>query len=55
MLMILAVGMVFSLARGVTGSLTPSIILHIGYNSLMMAGLFFSTQHFRTASSIWLQ
>ena len=33
MLMILVVGMVFSLARGMTGSLTPSIILHIGYNS----------------------
>jgi membrane protease YdiL (CAAX protease family) len=55
MLMILVVGMVFSLARGMTGSLTPSIILHIGYNSLMMTGLFFSTQHFRTAGSLWMQ
>jgi membrane protease YdiL (CAAX protease family) len=55
MLMILAVGMIFSLARGMTGSLAPSIILHIGYNSLMIAGLFFSTHHFRTASSFWMQ
>ena len=45
--MIFAVGMVFSLARGVTGSITPSIMLHVGYNSLIVAGLFFSTQHFR--------
>ena len=55
MFMILVVGVVFSLARGMTGSLTPSIILHIGYNSLMMTGLFFSTQHFRTASGFWVQ
>jgi membrane protease YdiL (CAAX protease family) len=54
MLMILLVGMVFSLARGLTGSLTPSIILHMGYNFLMMAGLFFSTQHFRTANGFWV-
>ena len=55
MLVILVVGVVFSLARGLTGSLTPSIILHLGYNSLMMAGLFFSTQHFRAASGFWVQ
>jgi membrane protease YdiL (CAAX protease family) len=52
-LIIFVVGMVFSLARGMTGSLTPSVILHIGYNSLMMTGLFFSTQHFRTAQGIF--
>jgi membrane protease YdiL (CAAX protease family) len=54
-LLILAVGMVFSLARGVTGSLTASILLHIGYNSLMMTGLFFSTQHFRAAQGAFAQ
>ena len=53
--LILVVGMVFSLARGLTGSLTPSIMLHIGYNSLLMTGLFFSTQHFRTVSGFWAQ
>ncbi len=53
MIMILIVGMVFSLARGVTGSLAPSIILHIGYNCLIMAGLFFSTEHFRIATGMW--
>lgn len=52
---IFLVGMVFSLARGTTGSLAPSIILHIGYNSLIMTGLFFSTQHFRVASGFWVR
>jgi membrane protease YdiL (CAAX protease family) len=47
-MMILAVGIVFSLARGMTGSLTPSVILHIGYNSFIVTGLFFSTQYFRS-------
>ncbi len=42
------VGVVFSLARGISGSLAPSVILHVGYNTGMMAGLFFETQHFRT-------
>jgi membrane protease YdiL (CAAX protease family) len=55
MIMILVVGMVFSLARGLTRCLTPSIILHIGYNTLMMTGLFFSTQHFHIASGFWVQ
>jgi membrane protease YdiL (CAAX protease family) len=48
--MILVVGLVFSVARGLTGSLTPSVILHIGYNFLIMTGLFLSTQHFRVLS-----
>jgi membrane protease YdiL (CAAX protease family) len=48
--LILLVGMTFSLARGITGSLTPSVILHIAYNASLMTGLFFSTQHFRTLS-----
>jgi hypothetical protein len=55
MFMILVVGMVFSLARGMTGSLTSSIILHIGFNSCIMTGLFFSTQHFRAVGGFWMQ
>ena len=47
LMMIFAVGMVFSLARGLTGSLVPSVLLHIGYNSLIVASLFFSSQYFR--------
>jgi membrane protease YdiL (CAAX protease family) len=52
---ILLVGMVFSLARGVTGRLTPSVLLHIGYNSLMITGLFFSTEHFRNVTGCWVR
>jgi hypothetical protein len=51
-LLILVVGIVFSLARGMTGSLTPSVILHLGYNASMMGGLFLQTQHFRTLQGI---
>jgi membrane protease YdiL (CAAX protease family) len=51
--MILVVGLVFSLARGATGSIAPSILLHIGYNSLIMTGLFFSTRYFHTAIGYW--
>jgi len=50
--MILLVGMVFSLARGTTGSLVPSVILHIGYNSFIIVGLFFSTQHFHNVGGL---
>jgi membrane protease YdiL (CAAX protease family) len=52
--MILIVGMVFSLARGMTGRLTPSILLHIGYNTLIMIGIYSSTQHFHAASGSWI-
>ena len=51
LLMILLVGVAFSLARGVSGSLTPSIILHVGYNSLIMIGVFISTKHFQNFGS----
>jgi membrane protease YdiL (CAAX protease family) len=52
-LMILLVGAVFSMARGKSGTLTPSILLHIGYNACTMAGLFFSTQHFRVLDALF--
>ncbi len=45
--LILLVGVVFSAARGVTGSLAPSVILHLAYNTTLMIGLFIGTQHFR--------
>jgi membrane protease YdiL (CAAX protease family) len=46
-LLILIVGLVFSLARGLTGSLAPSIVLHISYNATQMIVLFFASDHFR--------
>ena len=45
-LLIFVVGAIFSLTRGLTGSLTPSIILHIAYNFSLMAGFFIQTQQF---------
>ncbi len=54
-LMILVVGVAFSLARGITGSLTPSVILHMGYNASMMTGLFFSTEQFRNLHTLFLR
>jgi len=46
-LLILIVGLVFSLARGLTGSLAPSIVLHMSYNATQMVVLFFASHHFR--------
>jgi len=46
-LLISLVGVVFSLARGLTGSLAPSVILHIAYNTGLMVAFFFETHQFR--------
>jgi len=45
--MILIVGLTFSIIRGVTDSLTPSYILHVAYNGTLMVLLFLQTQHFQ--------
>jgi CAAX protease family protein len=45
-IMILVVGLTFSLVRGLTGSLTPSFVLHLAYNGTLMLLLFMQTQHF---------
>ena len=50
MFLIFLVGLVFSLARGMSGSLAPSVFLHVGYNASMMIALFLSTEHFRNLS-----
>jgi len=52
MLLIFFVGLVFSLARGKSGSLAPSVFLHVGYNASMMIALFLSTQHFRNLTAL---
>jgi membrane protease YdiL (CAAX protease family) len=44
--MILIVGLTFSVVRGLTGSLTPSFVLHLAYNGTLMILLFLQTQHF---------
>lgn len=43
-LLIFIVGLVFSFARGITGSLVPSVILHLAYNATLMSGLLFGPQ-----------
>lgn len=45
--LIVLVGAVFSVTRGITGSLTPSVILHFAYNTTLMTGLFIGTQQFQ--------
>ena len=50
MFLIFLVGLVFSLARGRSGSLAPSVFLHVGYNGSMMLALFVSTAQFRNLS-----
>jgi hypothetical protein len=52
MFLIFLVGLVFSLARGMSGSLAPSVFLHVGYNASMMIALFMSTQHFRNLNAL---
>jgi membrane protease YdiL (CAAX protease family) len=47
-LLILFVGLVFSLARGLTGALAPSMLLHVAYNAALMVGLYAQTEGFRT-------
>jgi membrane protease YdiL (CAAX protease family) len=47
LLLIFLVGGVFSLTRGLTRSLAPSVILHFAYNLSLMA-LYFQAQHFYT-------
>jgi membrane protease YdiL (CAAX protease family) len=47
-LLILVVAAALSLARALTGSLAPSVILHLAYNASMMAALFFASQHFHS-------
>lgn len=46
--LLLIVGLVFSSARGLTGSLAPSVLLHASYNLCQLVLLFFATDHFRT-------
>lgn len=52
--MILVVGLTFSLVRGLTKSLTPSFVLHLAYNGTLMFLVFLQTQHFQKMPSGFL-
>jgi membrane protease YdiL (CAAX protease family) len=47
-LVIFVAGAAFSYARGKTGSLVPSYLLHLGYNTALFVLLYVSTDGFRT-------
>ncbi len=53
--LIFLVGLIFSLARGLTGSLAPSFVLHATYNACLMIGLFFASAHFRMIQNALLR
>lgn len=42
------VGVCFSLVRGATGSVTPAFVLHLAYNTTLIAGLFWQSHAFRS-------
>ncbi len=46
-LLLTYVGVVFGIARVVTGSIVPSTLMHAAYNLTLFAGLYVSTQHFQ--------
>jgi membrane protease YdiL (CAAX protease family) len=48
LLLIFFVGGVFSVTRGLTRSLAPSVLLHFAYNFSLMAGLYIQTSRFHT-------
>ena len=50
--LILLVGVAFSAARGLTGSLAPSVILHFAYNTTLMTGLFIGSERFREIQGV---
>jgi len=50
--LILLVGVAFSMARGLTGSLAPSVILHFAYNTTLMTGLFIGSERFREIQGV---
>jgi membrane protease YdiL (CAAX protease family) len=50
-LLIFVVGIVFSLARGLTGSVAPSFVLHLAYNATLMLMLYVGTQQFHNVGS----
>jgi uncharacterized protein len=50
--LILVVGLVLSSTRGLTDSLTPSVILHAAYNATLMGVLYLQTDQFRKLPAI---
>lgn len=51
-LLIGVVAVTLSLARGLSGSLAPSVTLHLSYNLSLMVALFFASKHFHAIQSV---
>jgi membrane protease YdiL (CAAX protease family) len=47
LLVLLVVGLVFTVTRVVTRSITPGLLLHVGYNLTLFTLLYLGTDHFR--------
>jgi membrane protease YdiL (CAAX protease family) len=47
LLVLFAVGLVFTIVRVVTRNVAPGFLMHVGYNFMLFAMLYFATDHFR--------
>lgn len=47
LLILFIVGMIFTLARVVTGNVAPGFLMHVGYNFTLFGLLYIATDHFR--------
>jgi membrane protease YdiL (CAAX protease family) len=47
LLVLFIVGLVFTIVRVVTSNVAPGFLMHVGYNLMLFALLFFATDHFR--------
>ena len=54
-LLIGVVAVTLSLARGLSGSLAPSVILHLSYNLSLMVALFFASKHFHAIQCVMVR
>ncbi len=47
LLVLLIVGLVLTTTRALTGSVTPGLLIHMGYNLMLFSVLYIGTDHFR--------
>jgi membrane protease YdiL (CAAX protease family) len=47
LLVLFVVGLVLTIARVVTRSVTPGLLIHVGYNLMLFGVLYIGTDHFR--------
>jgi membrane protease YdiL (CAAX protease family) len=47
LLVLFVVGLVLTITRVVTRSVTPGLLIHMGYNTMLFTVLYIGTDHFR--------